>query len=1004
MGTNYVESSLKRFLKRKVKVTLGLVIGFLITGSIILGAEITSGIPEEFKDRVIIGKGTEYSVDSNTKLTDSFELTISDGLLNDKVKATLFGLNGATILNSGILESNGISNSAYTKNPTVYLGENSTLINDGKINNVTLNNSTLINKGIITRELQDGQAVNAHEIRKNIVMIGKNSKLENYGEIIGGYNTIFFHETFIENNAKLTINNYGLLKSLGDSVLSGGLNGGNLTLNNSGKIIADANLFAISSGTVNVNNYGFITQRMENKGIFIAKGSTLKNYGIINVDTIKSLKSDTGKAGIENYGLLEVRGKYLTENGKITALKNTGILVTYENKIPTNIKEFDSKGVVLFDDNGTYQIVNDGDGKNGSNTVKDMSTETEMNNNTIAGADNLFINNASLTLNLGKEIKDKAITAVSQTEGNVVLDNDTDGDNVSGNKHLTLDNTTIIGYFEKDGTLLKVDGDLTLKNGSIINAVAARDEDGNILADAVAVEVNGKLTYTAGESDIYGTIKGGEKSHIIVNGEENKTNDLNEILETSGEVDLLNGDWTKGTGKITLDGTNAVVNIDKGNGNLTGYLYGDNSSVKTTLDGMIEGNGTLNVNKIKFDMGNLQIDSLSDIYTVDGNGDVTLEGVSNNQDVLNKIEISGIFNKKLTAEGDIVLSFKSAAEMGIHNEEDAAKYEELIKNFKDDKEKYDIINKGDAYEIRKYLGVIDAVMELLGTTGVKITRDLTGAFTSAVNEWGKKADKGEWLTNAKYIGSDMEYDGTETINGYDSDINSMIGMAEYGITENTSLGFAVGGGDTKIDLKHSEKKSTSFDGNNYYAGVYAKHSVNGFDMVGSLGYTVSDLDVDNGGSADSTAFTLGGYIKKDVKLSDTIKLQPNLSFTYDYVMQDTAEMGEGMTIDDGDYHIFEGGAGVNLVKEFAFEKGNLELSAGIKYVMTNIERNKDVTGKFYDAEVNLGDPDIDDKKGTAHIGFDFEHTTGFGVNGKYETMWSDSGDDSRITAGISYRF
>ena len=31
MGKSYVENSLKRFLKRKVKVTLGMVVAFLIT-------------------------------------------------------------------------------------------------------------------------------------------------------------------------------------------------------------------------------------------------------------------------------------------------------------------------------------------------------------------------------------------------------------------------------------------------------------------------------------------------------------------------------------------------------------------------------------------------------------------------------------------------------------------------------------------------------------------------------------------------------------------------------------------------------------------------------------------------------------------------------------------------------------------------------------------------------------------------------------------------------------
>ena len=39
MGKNYAESSLKRFLKRKVKITLGLVVTFLITGAVGFAAE-----------------------------------------------------------------------------------------------------------------------------------------------------------------------------------------------------------------------------------------------------------------------------------------------------------------------------------------------------------------------------------------------------------------------------------------------------------------------------------------------------------------------------------------------------------------------------------------------------------------------------------------------------------------------------------------------------------------------------------------------------------------------------------------------------------------------------------------------------------------------------------------------------------------------------------------------------------------------------------------------------
>ena len=39
MGKNYAENSLKRFLKRKVKITLGVVVSFLITGMVTFAAE-----------------------------------------------------------------------------------------------------------------------------------------------------------------------------------------------------------------------------------------------------------------------------------------------------------------------------------------------------------------------------------------------------------------------------------------------------------------------------------------------------------------------------------------------------------------------------------------------------------------------------------------------------------------------------------------------------------------------------------------------------------------------------------------------------------------------------------------------------------------------------------------------------------------------------------------------------------------------------------------------------
>ena len=121
-------------------------------------------------------------------------------------------------------------------------------------------------------------------------------------------------------------------------------------------------------------------------------------------------------------------------------------------------------------------------------------------------------------------------------------------------------------------------------------------------------------------------------------------------------------------------------------------------------------------------------------------------------------------------------------------------------------------------------------------------------------------------------------------------------------------------------------------------------------------------------------------------------------------MQDNGE-GNGVKVDNKDIHVFEASAGMNIVKGFNLETGVLELKAGVKYSMADINRNEETVISVYGIDdINLGSPEVDKTRGTANIGFDYEHNSGFGVNGKYEMMWSDSGDDSRITAGISYRF
>ena len=473
-------------------------------------------------------------------------------------------------------------------------------------------------------------------------------------------------------------------------------------------------------------------------------------------------------------------------------------------------------------------------------------------------------------------------------------------------------------------------------------------------------------------------------------------------LNNIENLDLGNSAWKIGANAdISFGGaTKADEKTEIKNGTLIGELQGNTEKTEFVNNNNVNNvlaNSSFGENaKFQINIGKgmeLEAGAEYDLKNISDDAMTNLKELAEQK----KVTSSAIFTEATEEGKDIRV--KTAEEMKIENNYSGI-YDKLLENA-DKEEVLDILNNLNTDEIAGMINGKGALGDTLSTTGYKITRDITNSFMSAVNEWDKKANKGEWLTNAKYISSDVEYDGANDVKGYDSDINSMVGMIEYGVSENTSYGVALGGGDTEVDVKGAG----TLEGDNYYIGVYAKHSVNGFDLVGNLGYTISDLDVDSKGSADSSAVTLGGYIKKDIALTETVRLEPNFAFTYDYIMQDDAE-GQGVKTEGKDIHVFEAAAGMNIVKGFNFEKGLLELKVGAKYSMadTNINEEPTVISLYNMSSIELGNPDIDKTIGTANVGFDYEHENGFGVNGKYEMMWSDSGDDSRITAGVSYRF
>ena len=1081
--------------------------------------------------------------------------------------------------NYGLLETNGTAGQ-YVKNNS--LGYNYGLIkNTGTDGQVATNKSEIYNYGVIINNNNTGQNVRDNSVAYNYGIIANNGNNGQYAENSSNYNYGLIannerinKEGILVGRGQIAINgsnyNYGTIRNEGTQ--------GQLTQNGKGYnygLISNIGHYGqvISKGTS--YNYGIIANEGDS-GLNIGESGIGYNYGIIANKGNHGihLYSDSTAATTYNIGIIANTGETNIFNLKNSMTYNEGIL--FNHKGISVVGKIQNNGVIVMKNEGQgvfdakYNATNIGNGieinakeKNdihfsqiGENMFIAVNPKSELNETiykenftsswqeaikldadekkgkifdgtkVLAENKNLFVDHYTKH-KLTKEFNLKQDTLINNRITTIVGSDSSFNTAINHSGDLSLDKSTIVGYFEKAGTLLNITaengkaGNLTLTNSFIgayagdtytgldkkvngvyavnlnggslnlhnslilggikgeghVNVEDAKDmvyeniylnksdlSDGEInfattengemkvgfknssveginldfkgnkneltLNDNVIIKSTGidgansekAFTLNIGDGNIEnentinitgdivlgkgkdvlninnhfahnGTIKGGTDDILNVNtfNQDGSTQEFNKNVENFSEINLKNGDWTIGE-KGHIKGNNTAITV---NGKLVGSLSGNSADVNTSLDGKIEGKAEINADKVRFDMGTLAINSLNDKYIIEKNKDVTLANKTK-ADVTDKISVSEIFHKKSEADG-IHLTIKSAKEMGISNE---MLYETILKNYGADKDIYDIINNGTEKEIASMFNGVASNTETVVTNGYKVTRDVTKGFMSAVNEFDKKADKGQWLTQAKYINSDTELDNNTKVKGYDGDINSMAAMAEYGITEKTSVGAVLGGGSTEIEMNNHKK----LDGDNYFAGLYAKTDYNGYHAVGTIGYTLNKLDVDNGGSADSSALSIGGYVHKDIYITDSVKIVPNISAVYEYIDVDDAEMYNGIKTFGETYNVLDTSAGMDIAKEFAVSNGKLTLKTGAEYSYAFISGDENVEADIFGTKFDFGDSDLDKSRVSAHVGFDYEHVSGFGVNGKYEMMWSDSGDDSRVTAGISYRF
>ena len=608
-----LEKSLKRYLKRKVRITLGFVTAFAIMGNVGLASEAIEGsldwsmekakewtegydgsnkIKEITGDRVSISEAGEIKLDGIVLVTVPQTNISNKVLTNINNTADLLDkhINGNTELvigndadgkelagyNEGLaLQNNG----EVVEQDTGFeiSGEGNIFVNDGNLNKSqkSLEGATIVNKGEITFTGDCGQNIGENGIGYNYGVIsnsgnnGQNIEKDgigyNYGIISNGGSTgqnigengIGYNYGIIANNGDIGQNILGIGYNYG-IISNGGSTGQNIL---GGKIGYNYGIIAnngISGQRIQSNAIGYNYGLIHNKGNYgqnISAGGTGYNYGVIINTNNNSAQMIVGVG--YNYGVLSGRyGQYISKdtNTNISGIGyNYGVINASTGDYGQNIDA--NKGGAIYN----YGIINN----NGGTAIRNLGGvgyNYGVVKNTTGTVFNGNVDNYGIVIyttdnqngSLGNNPSKGVVLAKDYTLVSGKNDGVTD---LSSTGSISGDNDKT--YYTKDNTI-DFSQDLT---GNVLTAV--------ITGDDVAYNYNGSDELVLNDSVVTGYFTDGGKGTLL-----NVSNDLVLVNSTINAV-------------TDIENRDNVTAVNLNGGSLT--QIGDSQIV-----GKIEGQGTLN--------------------------------------------------------------------------------------------------------------------------------------------------------------------------------------------------------------------------------------------------------------------------------------------------------------------------------------------------------------------------------------------------------------------------
>ncbi len=1045
-----LEKRLKSVLKKKVKLTLGVLISFLTTGNIGYAKIINE---ENISSTLIIEENQEIEnsgiISGNANVTEADIVFNGSGVI---ITSTSNLENLIDITNSGIISGNAnvTEDASITGNASI-IGTNISGNGNGVV--ITSNLESLIN------------ITNSGIISGNASIIGTDINSNGNGVII-------------------TIN----LESLTNTgVISGGIIYPLLEEGNSIHILD-------MSGNGIVREY--ISNNIVNNGII--KGSTsaiaaqsisgaVINNGILAGREIFSNSYEIHMFETTNSILQEINLNTITPTTEI----NNGIYVKLESETSER-NDGNATGNVKVDSSGNPIIEEIEIGTGGKVTLEDGSEKTIINGSTTGEK------TISETI-LNKESDDKMDIYLSSsnldTTSNVIIN----GTGIEKgalvvDSETTLTDSIVNGYntgiYLEQGKFTVIN--TTINGGGLKNDVAVLkgDENGNIVEILGTSVINGKVELGAGEDsltignsvqingDLDGgigedTLKLGDKELAKTESNLNIYHNINDFenIVFEGDTTLYETSSITGTTNIEIkSGTQVNLRVDSSVQDSDGtykthalfnftsdqlIIKGDKDKI-TEEDFNEDNNFVVEENESeegydKVSILNLVTNGLGREAIIDL-GNVKIEDTVwvKTDSIINqatKNETEDGTTITIEAEKDLFSINKEFAEekyylelneiyKGIHssNDDNFNVLNSIITGTLTDANKGDYTTITDKQQMATLLAYLKQIYtETPYSFSAEASRKSMNVFGDIVKENNFKAKDGEIITYGglthnngegtdKYYGKNYHgFDIGSADTKVDSKMTGAYGQIEKGISDSTAVGLMLGGNNNKVDIATSDLK-----GNSAYLGGYVKHDKGAFRGIAGIGIQYSDWDSHRNTMSDSykenysdrglNIYAEGKYTKE---LTEGLFLEPKVGVSYDYIKQESINESKdkalALEVDGKDFDTLSGNVGLDLRKEIVTEKGKHNLTVGVNYTRILSGADEDnLTGNFGGNSFDILVPQKTKDNVSVGIKYDIELETGvmLGAKVSYDVPFKVSQDNHthknegswKVGVGIGYRF